>query len=115
MGQKHKITVKDSGVVFECDEDVSVLHAMIHNGKGPMEYGCFGGGCGVCKARIISGDFFAFQPMSTAHVTEEDKEQGLALLCCVQPRSDMLIAVEAETNILIGGRLWDSAQLFARV
>jgi len=89
---KHRILVRETGVAFYCDEDVPILNAMIHNGKGPMQHGCCGGGCGVCKARIISGDFFAFKPMSCAHVTEADKKEGVTLLCCIQPRSDMMIA-----------------------
>ena len=92
MGQKYRVNVQNTGIAFDCEEDVSVLHAMIHNGKGPVQHGCCGGGCGVCKARIVSGDFFAFKPMSAAHISEEDKKNGLALLCCVQPRSDIFIA-----------------------
>ena len=88
---KHRILVKDTGVAFDCDEGVPVLHAMIHNGQGPVKHGCCGGGCGVCKVQIISGDFFMFKPMSAAHINEADKKQGRALLCCIQPRSDMLI------------------------
>ena len=92
MGRRHKINVQGTDIAFECDEDAAVLHAMIRNGKGPVRHGCCGGGCGVCRARIVSGDFFAFKPMSAAHVTEEEKKQGFALLCCIQPRSDLSIA-----------------------
>jgi hypothetical protein len=30
--------------------------------------------------------------MSAAHVSESDLKQGIVLLCCVQPRSDLVIA-----------------------
>ncbi|MCL2066037.1 MAG: 2Fe-2S iron-sulfur cluster-binding protein [Treponema sp.] len=90
---KHKVIVQDTDIVFDCEENVSVLDAMIRNGKGPVKHGCCGGGCGVCKARIISGDFYAFKPMSAAHIDAEEKKGGFALLCCVQPRSDLVIAV----------------------
>jgi len=89
---KYKVNVQNMNIAFECDEGVSVLDAMIHNGKGPVKHGCCGGGCGICRGQIISGDFFAFKPMSVAHITEAERKQGMALLCCVQPRSDMLIA-----------------------
>ena len=92
MGKKHTVTVRDTDLSFSCDEAEAVLKAMIHAGKGPIRHGCCGGGCGVCKARIVSGDYYAFKPMSAAHVSEADKKRGLALLCCVQPRSDMVIA-----------------------
>jgi ferredoxin len=92
MGEKHTVSVRDTDISFSCGGDEAVLHAMIHAGKGPIRHGCCGGGCGVCKARIVSGGFAAFKPMSAAHVSEADKKQGIALLCCVQPRSDMVIA-----------------------
>ena len=89
---KHTITVQNTDIVFQCDEEVSVLHAMIRHGKGPVGHGCCGGGCGVCRAKVVSGDYLAFKPMSTAHVTEADKKEGMALLCCIQPRSDVVVA-----------------------
>ena len=79
-------------IVFYGDEEESVLHAMIRHRRGPVGYGCCGGGCGVCKARIVSGDVNAFKPMSAAHVTGAEKKEGIALLCCIQPRSDIVVA-----------------------
>jgi ferredoxin len=88
----YRITVKDTGEVFPCAEDEAVLRAMFRSHKGPVTYGCCGGGCGVCRMRILSGQWRAFKPMSRAHVSETDQMQGIVLLCCVQPRSDMVIA-----------------------
>jgi ferredoxin len=92
MGLKHKVTVQDTDIVFDCDEDISVLQAMLHSGKGPIHFGCCGGGCGVCKARIVSGNSYVFKSMSAAHVNEAEKKDGIVLLCCVQARSDLIIA-----------------------
>ena len=88
---KYTISVQNTGISFLCDSEVSILEAMIRNGKGPIRHGCCGGGCGVCRAKITQGDFFAFKPMSAAHVSDAEKKQGVALLCCIQPRSDLLI------------------------
>jgi hypothetical protein len=41
--------------------------------------------------RISSGEWEAFKNMSVAHVTEDDKKEGIVLLCCVQPRSDLTV------------------------
>jgi hypothetical protein len=30
--------------------------------------------------------------MSAAHVSGADKKEGIVLICCVQPRSDLVIA-----------------------
>ena len=91
MARRHTVTVKDTGVSFTCAEDEAVLAMMFHNGKGPLRYGCCGGGCGICRMKIVSGDWFAFKPMSAAHVSEADKKGGVVLLCCIQPRSDLVI------------------------
>ena len=92
MARSHTITVNDSDVSFACAEDEAVLARMFHNGKGPLRYGCCGGGCGICRMKVISGEWFAFKPMSAAHVSEADRKKGVVLLCCIQPRSDLLIA-----------------------
>jgi ferredoxin len=92
MERQYRITVKDTGESFSCAGDQAVLAAMIHARRGPVDYGCCNGGCGVCRMRIVSGDWNLFRPMSQAHVSKTDMKQGIALLCCVHPRSDMIIA-----------------------
>ncbi|MDR3123472.1 MAG: 2Fe-2S iron-sulfur cluster binding domain-containing protein [Treponema sp.] len=92
MERQHQITVRETGKSFLCAEDQAVLAAMIRARTGPLDYGCCNGGCGVCRMRIVSGDWELFRPMSRLHVSEADLEQGIALLCCVHPRSDMIIA-----------------------
>lgn len=91
MARMFTIAVKNTGKTFSCAEDQAVLKAMIHGRGGPLNHGCCGGGCGVCRMRV-EGDWFAFKPMSAAHVSESDKKQGIVLLCCVQPRSDLVVA-----------------------
>jgi ferredoxin len=89
---RYRITVKDTGVEFPCAGDQAVLQAMIHSGRGPVAHGCCGGGCGVCRMRILSGEWSAHKAMSRAHVSEADQKEGVVLVCCVQPRSDLIIA-----------------------
>ena len=91
---KHTVYMQDTGISFECEEDVPVFDAMLRAKNRPVCNGCCGGGCGVCRARIISGGYFAFKPMSTAHVSEDDVKQNIALLCCIQPRGDMVITMQ---------------------
>ncbi len=80
-----------TGERFPCRADESVLAAMRRANAGPIRYGCFGGGCGACKMRIISGSYTAFQPMSRAHVSIEEAQCGFALLCCIRPTSDLTL------------------------
>jgi ferredoxin len=93
MAKQYQITVKETGKTFTCAEDQAVLRAMFHAGSGPIQHGCCGGGCGVCKMRIVSGKWEPFKPMSRAHVSEAEQKDDIVLLCCVQPRSDLIIAL----------------------
>ena len=82
----------ESGTSFTCLEDEFLLEAMIRARSGPVHYGCFGGGCGICKMRIVSGSYVVDKHMSRAHVSEQEEEDGIALICCVKPRSDLTLA-----------------------
>jgi ferredoxin len=88
----HRIYVEGTNISFYCAEDEAVFRAMLRAGKGPLRYGCCGGGCGVCRMKIVSGKWAGFKSMSAAHVGNEDKKEGIVLLCCVQPKSDLVIA-----------------------
>lgn len=90
--KKHRIKVLESGEQFVCAEDEVILAAMRRAGCGPIHTGCFGGGCGICKMKLLTGEVHHAKRMSRAHVTEEEQAQGFALICCVQPRSDILLA-----------------------
>ena len=90
--KKHYISVQDAQINFLCGENESILAAMIRNGQGPLTHGCFGGGCGICRMQIVSGEYSCHKRMSVAHISEQDKKHDIVLLCCVQPRSDMTVA-----------------------
>lgn len=87
-----QITIVETEQSFPCRTDESVLAAMISFKLGPVTHGCCGGGCGVCRMKIIKGEYTKFKKMSRAHISETDEEKDIVLLCCVQPRSNLLIS-----------------------
>ena len=89
--KEHQVLVLDTGARFACREDEFLLEAMKRTRSGPIHYGCFGGGCGVCKMKVVSGSYFAEKRMSVAHATHEEQKNGIVLICCVKPREDMVI------------------------
>lgn len=89
--QRYTVTDKVTGDEFLCREDESLLAAMTRSGKGHIRYGCGGGGCGVCKVRVLEGEFLAFKAMSARHIGEEERERNEVLACCVKPRSDIVL------------------------
>lgn len=89
---EYKIKVTPSSESFVCRDDEFIIAAMQREHSGPIHYGCFGGGCGICKMRIVSGSYESVKKMSRAHITAAEEEQGFVLICCVKPRSDLVIA-----------------------
>ena len=92
MSKVGTIHVYDTDEDFKCREEEHLLNGMTRLGRKGIPVGCKGGGCGVCKVRILSGDYHV-RKMSRAHVTEEEESQGYALACRCYPKGDLSIAV----------------------
>lgn len=79
---------------YPCRADQTLLGGMEQLGRKGIPVGCRGGGCGVCKVRIESGDVRR-ERMSRCHVSAEEEAQGYVLACKAYPRSDLALrAVE---------------------
>ncbi|WP_425539680.1 2Fe-2S iron-sulfur cluster-binding protein [Microaceticoccus formicicus] len=70
-----------------CDGDnvVKAVARVLPN--HPMN-GCRGGGCGICRIRVINGNYIT-KKMSSEHISEEDISNGELLACKVFPTGDM--------------------------
>ncbi|MFO1321348.1 MAG: cytochrome b N-terminal domain-containing protein [Burkholderiales bacterium] len=68
----------------------------------PVKYECRGGGCGVCRTRVIAGtaDPGAYQPSA---LPASDAALGWVLACCARPLSDG--EVEFEPSDQVGTRI----------
>jgi len=89
---RYGIEVLDTGERFTCSGGEYVLEAMTCARCGPLHYGCFGGGCGICKMKIVSGSYSTEKRMSRAHVSELEESEGVVLICCIKPLGDLKIA-----------------------
>lgn len=90
QGRPYSVSIEGTATSFACAEDVSVLVAMHALGRSDIAVGCRGGGCGVCKVRVVSGRYSAGK-MSRAHVTADDERRGVVLACQIRPRSDLVV------------------------
>lgn len=75
-----------------CRPGESLLAAAERNQGGGITVGCRGGGCGVCKIRVVHGRF-RVGPMSRAKVSDREVAEGYALACRVYPEDDLVIDV----------------------
>jgi ferredoxin len=88
------IEVRNIDERFLCQEHQSLLGGIESQRSQAVQIGCRGGGCGVCKIRIISGDYET-KKVSVKHVSKEQAAEGYALSCRVFPCSDMIIETVA--------------------
>jgi CDP-4-dehydro-6-deoxyglucose reductase len=83
------VTVKPSGHEFFVEGSESVLEAALHAGLAPS-YGCGNGNCGLCKARVVSGQLR--QTKATDYpLSPGERAQGYALLCAHTAVSDLVV------------------------
>ena len=86
------IEIENTGERFQCDAQDNVLKAMERLGRKGIPVGCRGGGCGVCKVRVTSGEYTT-EKMSRAVVSAEEATAGFALACRTHAQSDLRIDV----------------------
>jgi propane monooxygenase reductase subunit len=100
---------------FVCNDNETILEAAMRNGLN-LRYGCKHGGCGLCKAQVVEGDVDNSEASGFA-LMDFEKQQGLALLCCAYPETD--IAIELwdydEADLISGSTVQQFAVAVTRV
>jgi len=86
----HKIYVEGLDGCYEIAEGKAVLDAFVSDRDKFIQLGCRGGGCGVCKIKILSGSYRCGK-MSKTYVSEEDLARGEVLACKTFAEGDLLI------------------------
>lgn len=87
-----QIRITDTSEDYPCGPEEHLLKGMVRLGRKGIPSGCHGGGCGVCKILILSGEVKTLV-MSRAHVTAQEQAEGYALACRCFPRSDLHLKV----------------------
>ena len=92
----YKISLKTRKQQFEydCAPDVTPLRAA-RDLFIPIPTGCQRGGCGMCKMKVLSGEYEQDLIRNHEVLSDEELENGFALACCMTPKSDLeIIAIE---------------------
>lgn len=88
------VRVLPSNHEFFLEGNDSILEAALRSGLA-LNYGCSNGNCGLCKARIVSGEVKKIRPHDYS-LSAAEKAQGHALLCANTAITDLVIeAIEA--------------------
>ncbi len=83
------VRVQPGGQEFFVEGADTLLEAALRVGHA-MAYGCSSGNCGECKARVVAGRVRQVRPHDY-RLTEREKQQGMALMCCVTALTDLVI------------------------
>ncbi len=94
----YQVIVKPSNHTFTIETGESILQAALRQGIS-LPYGCRNGSCGACKGKILQGhvDYGRYDETT---LTEQDKQNGLALFCCASALSDNLVIECHEVDTL---------------
>jgi ferredoxin len=61
--------------------------------RNKLPIGCRRGGCGICRARVLKGNYRS-EAMSQEHVLPEDRDVGIVLCCSIFALSDISLRLE---------------------
>ncbi|MGU7771883.1 2Fe-2S iron-sulfur cluster-binding protein [Burkholderia sp. MR1-5-21] len=90
---KATVTIVRTDERYACAAGESLLAGMAKLGRRGIPVGCLNGGCGVCKVRVLRGTVRKLGPVSRAHVSADEEEDGYALACRVAPDGDVELEV----------------------
>ena len=88
----HQIRLINSEEQFPCYTGNSLLEGMQRLSRKGIPVGCRGGGCGICRVQVLSGNYHC-KKMSYEHVNETELNAGIGLACRLYPESDLEVAV----------------------
>ena len=80
-----------NGTTFECQPEQTLLDAARIRGIA-IEHSCRTGRCGVCKARVISGNTHLLKPELS--LTDEESAGDYILTCCRTAETDTELDIE---------------------
>ncbi|NBX55583.1 MAG: CDP-6-deoxy-delta-3,4-glucoseen reductase [Betaproteobacteria bacterium] len=88
----HRVTLKPSASQFICAPGQAILKAGLAAGLR-MPFSCRSGMCRTCKGRVVSGRV-DFGDAHVKYLSDAEREQGFALLCCASALSDLVVEVQ---------------------
>lgn len=92
-----QVSLMPSGQDFLVEGQDTLLEAAMRAGLS-LSYGCSGGNCGLCKAKVLSGEV-----KQTRHhdfrISEQDASSGYMLMCCNTAVGDLTIEAEVAGGV----------------
>ena len=90
------IELSPGGESFEANAGETVLDAALRAGVA-LEYGCRHGNCSSCKYLLSDGDV-DHGGASIYSLSEDERDEGYALLCCARPLGNLVVEARQSTD-----------------
>ena len=98
--QRFTVTVEGHGTATATSEERVLVALERAQGFGRLKglprklpVGCRRGGCGICRARVLEGDY-RVTPMSREHVSAAEEAEGVVLSCAIYALTDLTLRLE---------------------
>jgi CDP-4-dehydro-6-deoxyglucose reductase len=88
----YRVTVKPSGISFVVDTHETILEAALRCGYF-FPHNCRMGICASCKGKVLAGEI-DYAGREIFAITPAEQDQGYALFCCAEPKTDLIIQVD---------------------
>jgi CDP-4-dehydro-6-deoxyglucose reductase len=98
------VQVRPSGHEFFVEGNDTLLEAALRAGLS-VDYGCSGGTCGKCKAKVVSGEVRALRH-SDYPLAAAEKAAGVVLMCCSTAVTDVVIEAREASRAADIGVQW---------
>ncbi|MCX9191536.1 ferredoxin [Carbonactinospora thermoautotrophica] len=90
-------TVTVEGVTVELQPGETIL-AGLHRAGYAYRIGCRRGGCGVCKAEVVTGTVSHVGPVAEAALPAAERARGACLTCRAVPATDVVIRLRDDAR-----------------
>jgi len=84
------VTMLPDGPTLTVSAGSTILGELERHGFS-HRHGCRRGGCGMCKADIVSGSVTYHARVAPSVLTDDEKEAGTCLTCRAVPTSDVVL------------------------
>lgn len=84
------LRMQPGNIELSVHQDESILDAIVRGGY-TCRYGCRRGGCGQCKADLVTGEVEYRKKVADSVLSEEERADGVVLTCRAHPISDEVV------------------------
>lgn len=93
-----RLTIVGTDVQLQLQPGETVLAGLHRNGYA-VNAGCRRGGCGICKAGLVTGTVSYPQVVADTVLSQQERADGVCLICRAVPDEDVAVAIPPDFKL----------------